>query len=208
MAVHDKLAKLQSDVNKIRIALDTRIDSIDAKVEKWGARVEELEKSHNDSMTRQELINLEMNSFKLQAQEELLDSRKCFDHLAAAVQELPRTIQIDSTQVHHSTRLVNFNKDEDDPEDDTCTTLDFIIAGQNERLNEHVVKMERIDEHVSDEIVRVMNWVTEKNQVEMDAMGEKINAIELDLNGKMSAFEVEAKVKSMISRKTIKRVRS
>ena len=195
MAVYDKLAKLQSDVDEIRTALDERMNIIDAKLDKWSARVEELEKSHNDSVAQQEVINLEVNSFKLQTQQELLGSRKSLDDLAAVVQELPDTIQIDSNQVRHTTKNLDGA--------DTSTTLDFILDQQETKnvehenaLNDHVERIDMIDEHVSDEIVRVMNWVSEQKQNEMDAWDEKIKAIELDLDGKMSNFEVEAKVKS------------
>ena len=59
-----------------------------------------------------------------------------------------------------------------------------------------------MDKHVGEEIKRVMVWVLEQNQDdvdEMNALKEQVERIEFDLNGKMSYVEVDEKIAIKVS---------
>lgn len=64
-------------------------------------------------------------------------------------------------------------------------------------MDDHEERMDLMDEHVSDEIVRVMDWVKEQKQDEANEMGalkDRVEKIEFELNGKMSYLEVDEKI--------------
>ena len=129
------------------------------------------------------------------------------DNLATTIEELPGVIQIASSQVHHHTTSNNDLDIVD--ESDSSVRLNEIIEKHTEanldnerRLEDHVERMNSIDEHVGEEIKRVMMWVTEQNQDdvdEMNALKEHVQMIELDLDGKMSYLEVDEKIAVKVS---------
>lgn len=129
------------------------------------------------------------------------------DSLDKTVVELPGVIQIASSQIHHHTTSNN-DLDVVD-ESDSSVRLNVIIEKHTEanldnerRLEDHVERMNLIDEHVGEEIKRVMMWVTEQNQDdvdEMNALKEHVERIELDLDGKMSYLEVDEKIAVKVS---------
>ena len=128
------------------------------------------------------------------------------DNLATTIEELPGVIQIASSQVHHHTTSNNDLDIVD--ESDSSFRLNEIIEKHTEanldnerRLEDHVERMNLIDEHVGEEIKRVMVWVTEQNQDdvdEMNALKEHVERIELDLDGKMSYLEVDEKIAAKV----------
>ena len=129
------------------------------------------------------------------------------DNLATTIEELPGVIQIASSQVHHHTTSNNDLDIVD--ESDSSVRLNEIMEKHTEanldnerRLEDHVERMNSIDEHVGEEIKRVMMWVTEQNQDdvdEMNALKEHVQMIELDLDGKMSYLEVDEKIAVKVS---------
>ena len=42
--IHSAITKLQNDMDEMRTALSKRIDNLETKVDRWGVRVEDLEK--------------------------------------------------------------------------------------------------------------------------------------------------------------------
>lgn len=117
------------------------------------------------------------------------------------MQELPGTIRIKSSQVHHHSSA---EEAQISIESDNSLTLDVIVNRQNEctmdlekRLDDHEERMDLMNEHVGDEIVRVMDWVTEQKQDEaneMSGLKDRVEKIEFELNGKMSYLEVDEKI--------------
>jgi hypothetical protein len=204
--------------------LTKRIDDVNVKIDNWSARVENLERrcevcsypalpficlfsiltcflsqSYDDSFARQELINIEADAFKRETTIAIEESRRDIDNLVTVMQELPGTIRIKSSQVHH-----HGSAEEDQISIDNSLTLDVIVNRQNEgtmdlekRLDDHEERMDLMDEHVGDEIVRVMDWVTEQKQDEaneMSGLKDRVEKIEFELNGKMSYLEVDEKI--------------
>ena len=113
------------------------------------------------------------------------------------VEELPHTIQIKSSQVHHTS----------DAEAKTEVGLDVIVdqhcacvRNHANRLDKHVERMDMMDEHTSNEIVRVMNWVTEQSKAnEMVLLKDKVEKVEIDMSAKVSYYEMEEKIAVKVS---------
>jgi hypothetical protein len=137
--------KIEGELNEVR----TSISKVNAKVDALSTRVGHLEERSNaqdDSFARQELINLEAETFKNETK---------MEDLVTSIKELPGRIQISSPQVDVDGQI----------------SLDLFVDQQNEVTAEHgktligqAGRMNLMDDHVNEEIVRVMNWVDEQKK--------------------------------------------
>jgi hypothetical protein len=111
--------------------------------------------------------------------------------LEFSIKDLPGNIQISSTHVQHC------GANEQISLDLVIDQQKKVAAEHGETLMGHMERMDLMDEHVNEEIVRVVDWVTEKKKEEADdlvAMKSRVEKIEFELNDRVSYFEVEEKI--------------
>ena len=125
-----------------------------------------------------------MNKFKCETQEVISETRDGIKTLDAALKALPHTIRIAATQVYHP------KAGWDDENDAPALTVEG-------SLDQHVDRMDKIEAHASNEINRVVEWVTEQrkeDQHKLDSLQEAFERVENDLKDTISYAEVEEKI--------------
>ena len=96
---------------------------------------------------------------------------------------MPNTISIAATQVYHA------KKGDAEIDAPTLTIEDSIMH--------HSVRMDEMDIHTTDEINKVVEWVTDqKNEEEnkLNSLKEAVERVELELKDTISYAEVEDKI--------------
>ena len=184
--IYEKLATLETRIDGVEDVLAKRVDGIEAKLGQWGTRVESLEEQcqrHKESLAQQVAINAEVERFKEETRDSLTKTREGLKCLDAALKELPNTIQISATQVFHVV-------DEDAEKDVPAITVE-------DSTRHTVQRMDEIEVHASNEIIRVVEWVKEQrkdDEGKLKALQEAIESVEMELKDTVSYAEVDEKI--------------
>lgn len=180
--IYEKLSTLETRIDGVEDVLTKRVDGIEAKLGQFGTRIEKLEgqcQHHDESLVQQVAINAEVERFKEETRDSLTKTRESIECLDAALKELPNTIQISATQVFHSA--------EDDVPPNTV----------EDSTRNTVQRMDEMEVHTSNEIDRVVEWVTEQRKDDRDklqALQEAIENVEMELKDTVSYAEVDEKI--------------
>ena len=211
MFINEQLQCLQYKLDAVEAKFTKRVDEVEVMINQWGDRVEFLEKKaevcciiyvtgfeynqtgsayisfllqcHDKSFARQDIINSEVDQFKCESRDALSETREYIEVLDTTVKDLPNTISIAATQVYHA------KKGDAEIDAPTLTIEDSIMH--------HSVRMDEMDIHTTDEINKVVEWVTDqKNEEEnkLNSLKEAVERVELELKDTISYAEVEDKI--------------
>jgi len=131
---------------------------------------------------------LEVKHFKCETKDAISLTKENLEILDAALKDLPNTITIASTQVYRT-------------RDNGGTKDDVPILTIEDSLNHHAERMDNMEIHTSNEISKVVQWVTDQKKEEenkINSLREAVETLEIEMKDTISYAEVEDKIATKV----------
>jgi len=136
---------------------------------------------HEKSINQQETINIQVGHFKSETTDAISETKRDLKFLDLAIKDLPNTITIAATQVYHA-------RGGADAENDNTAEDSFKL--QSDRMDD-------MDIHTSNEINKVIEWVTNQrkdDESKLNSLQETVEKVKTDMKDTISYAEVEDKI--------------
>lgn len=185
---------------KVKIPL---VDKMNETIEVHGQAIAQVRKDVSEQASA-------LSSFKSETRSALAETKSDLMDVSRAVEEMPNTIRISSTQVRHSADEMG-ESSAHGPDDEGQELLADIIAQHEQRAFLHEENSRRIEEQMAEQFVRheqitgridedvtvLKEWKEEQSSVDLVTMRDrqettarKVEAIEGDMENKMSSVDV------------------
>ena len=128
---------------------------------------------HEKSINQQETINIQVGHFKSETTDAISETKRDLKFLDLAIKDLPNTITIAATQVYHA-------RGGADAENDNTAEDSFKI--ESGRMND-------MDIHTSNEIDKVVEWVTNQrkdDESKLNSLQETVEKVKTDMKDTIS----------------------